>query len=242
MGRVGRDPVGRVVDGADPPCLGRPRAGAAPRRPPRAPPLATPAPGPIARGGPVLTRRTLLSGGGLALAGVGVFGLTTVIDAARGGVRRFTGSRWLPAGGIPPPTTFYGEGPPSIDPAAWRLRVIDRDDIERTFDRRSLEATGLVDRDVVLDCTSGWAIDTTSRGVPLSAVLPGDPASMAPLRIESATGWSTVLTADEVADAMLATGVAGQDLPVGNGAPCRLVVPSRRGVDWVKWVTLIRPA
>ena len=26
------------------------------------------------------------------------------------GVRRFTGSRWLPDGGIPPPTTFFGEG------------------------------------------------------------------------------------------------------------------------------------
>ena len=37
-------------------------------------------------------------------------------------------------------------------------------------------------------------------------------------------------------------GVAGVDLPVANGAPCRLVVPSRRGVDWVKWVTEIRPA
>ncbi|MEX1172584.1 MAG: hypothetical protein WEG56_08225 [Chloroflexota bacterium] len=27
-----------------------------------------------------------------------------------------------------------------------------------------------------------------------------------------------------------------------SGAPVRLVVPSRRGLDWVKWVTEIRPA
>jgi hypothetical protein len=191
---------------------------------------------------PLLSRRSMLAAGGLAVAGLAVVGLTNAIDLARGGVRRFTGSRWLPAGGIPPPTTFYGEGPPPIDPAAWRLRVIDPDGIERAFGRAELETLGVVERSVVLDCTSGWAIDTTWRGVPLTAVLPRDAASMAPLRVESATGWSTVLTADEIAAALLATGVAGVDLPLGNGAPCRLVVPSRRGVDWVKWVTLIRPA
>jgi DMSO/TMAO reductase YedYZ molybdopterin-dependent catalytic subunit len=37
--------------------------------------------------------------------------------------------------------------------------------------------------------------------------------------------------------ALLATEVAGQPLPVGNGAPCRLVAPDRRGLEWVKWVT-----
>ena len=50
------------------------------------------------------------------------------------------------------------------------------------------------------------------------------------------TGWSTVLTADEARHALLATGVAGGQLPKENGAPCRLVVPGRRGLDWVKWV------
>lgn len=41
---------------------------------------------------------------------------------------------------------------------------------------------------------------------------------------------------------MLAWEVAGAPLPLLNGAPCRLVVPDRRGQDWVKWVTDIRPA
>lgn len=40
--------------------------------------------------------------------------------------------------------------------------------------------------------------------------------------------------------ALLATSVAGTDLPVANGASCRLVVPDARGLDWVKWVTEIR--
>ena len=54
--------------------------------------------------------------------------------------------------------------------------------------------------------------------------------------VRSVTGWLTNLPMDEARECLLATGVAGQDLPPANGAPCRLVVPSRRGVDWVKWI------
>ena len=56
------------------------------------------------------------------------------------------------------------------------------------------------------------------------------------VRVRSVTGWSTVLDHDEASQALLATGVGGAPLPVLNGAPCRLVVPGRRGLDWVKWV------
>jgi hypothetical protein len=177
-----------------------------------------------------VSRRTLLATGGLALAGVAAFGATALFDGIRGGVRRFTGSRWLPAGGVPPSTTFYGEGPPPIDVDAWRLTVGDR-----KLDLDDLHALGEVDLVAILDCTSGWALETTWRGVPLGALLPiPDRGSV---RVSSVTGWSTVLTADEARTALLATGVAGRPLPLSNGAPCRLVVPTRRGLDWVKWVT-----
>ena len=86
----------------------------------------------------------------------------------------------------------------------------------------------------MLDCTSGWAVETTWRGVPLPSVLAIPDGSS--LRVRSVTGWSTVLTAEEARGALLATGVAGGPLPAENGAPCRLVVPGRRGLDWVKWV------
>ena len=152
-----------------------------------------------------------------------------LVDQLRGGVRRFTGSRWLPSGGIPPATTFYGEGPPAIDPEAWRLTVG-----ARQLDLPALRALGEVDATAVLDCTSGWALETTWRGVPLSAVI--DVPERGSVRVSSVTGWSTVLTADEARTALLATGVAGGPLPAANGAPCRLVVPGRRGLDWVKWV------
>jgi hypothetical protein len=179
-----------------------------------------------------VSRRTLLATGGLALAGVAAFGVSAMLDGIRGGTRRFTGSRWLPAGGVPPSTTFYGEGTPSIDPAAWRLTVGDQ-----SFGMADLDALDQVDMTAVLDCTSGWAIETTWRGVPLSAVLAiPDRGS---IRVRSVTGWSTIVTADEARTALLATGVAGQPLPLANGAPARLVVPGRRGLDWVKWVTQV---
>lgn len=47
------------------------------------------------------------------------------------------------------------------------------------------------------------------------------------------------MSVEEARDTLLATGVAGVELPAGNGAPCRLVVPNRRGLDWVKWVSEI---
>lgn len=184
-----------------------------------------------------LSRRTMLATGGLALAGVATFGLTGALDRLRGCTRRFTGSRWLPAGGIPPPTTFFGEGPPPIDAGSWRLHVTDAAGTERTWSLADLRALG----EVVLDCTSGWAMDTTWRGVPLPVVLARG-ATADRWIIRSATGWATVLNADETADAILAWDVAGGPLPLLNGAPCRLVVPSRRGLDWVKWVTEILPA
>ena len=50
----------------------------------------------------------------------------------------------------------------------------------------------------------------------------------------------------DLADIHLAVGYDGIPLRAGHGAPARLVVPGRRGPEWVKWVTRIdtdhRPA
>ena len=200
-------------------------------------------PGPTANrpanpGRPV-ARRALLAGGALGVAGVGGYLVVAAIERLRGGERRFTGSRFLPSGGIPPATTFFGEGPPPVDRASWRVSIDGLVGRRTTLDLAGLRALGETDAVAVLDCTSGWAVETTWRGVPLRRVL--DAVGADPLArgvvIRSATGWSSSLTAAEAADCLLATSVAGTDLPVANGAPVRLVVPSRRGLDWVKWVS-----
>lgn len=195
-------------------------------------------------GGATLSRRTLLATGALASLGVAVWAATNVLDAIQGGVRRFTGSRWLPAGGVPPPTTFFGEGTPRIDHEAWRLRIHGRVATERSIALADLAALEPSSRTAVLDCTSGWALETTWQGVPLASVLdlagPTDAAHTVTIR--SVTGWFARMPLEEARRAFLATGVAGQPLPAANGAPLRLVAPDRRGLEWVKWVTEVEVA
>jgi DMSO/TMAO reductase YedYZ molybdopterin-dependent catalytic subunit len=205
-------------------------------------------PSPSVAGLPRVSRRGLLAGGTLAVVGVGAFGAAALVERWRGGTRRFTGSRWLPSGGIPPVTTFYGEGTPTIDLAAWRLTVRAGSRAVRSWRLEELRALGETDLTAVLDCTSGWAMETGWRGVPLTSVLeasgpePGGRDPRDRVIVTSVTGWGTALSADEARRAFLATGVAGVDLPADNGAPCRLVVPDRRGLDWVKWVAEVRVA
>jgi DMSO/TMAO reductase YedYZ molybdopterin-dependent catalytic subunit len=198
---------------------------------------------PLARGRGV-TRRSFLGLAAVATLGAIVWGAANVADAVRGGSRRFTGSRWLPDGGVPPPTTFYGEPPPELDAASWALNVTGRVERDVKFDAAALGRIGSVERDAVLDCTSGWAMRTRWRGTPLSSVLAaaGADPDASQVRVRSATGWMVALDRSEAADVLLATHVAGQPLPAANGAPLRLVAPSRRGLDWIKWVVEVEVA
>ena len=200
--------------------------------------LLRPAPGSLERTRDrLLTRRSVLVGGGLLGAAIALRGVADAVESVRGGQRRFTGSRLLPAGGLPPATTFFGEATPAIDLASWRVRIGGR-----SFGLRDLRDMGQASRTAVLDCTSGWALETDWQGAPLAAVLKR--AGIAPnagVVVRSTTGWATVIPRDEIEDCLLAWGCAGSELPAANGAPLRLVAPNRRGVDWVKWVAEIEP-
>jgi len=189
----------------------------------------------------LISRRTVLRIGGIAVLGAVAWGAANLLDRVQGGVRRFTGSRWLPDGGIPPPTTFYGEPAPVVDTAAWRLHVDGRVATPLELDVGQLAGLGTVEREAVLDCTSGWVMRTGWRGTPLRSVLAaaGADADATRVSVRSVTGWMVRLGPHELDDALLATHVAGRPLPVTNGSPVRLVAPQRRGLDWIKWVERI---
>lgn len=190
-------------------------------------------------GGQLVSRRGALTLGAMAAIGALAWVASNALDAMAGGLRRFTGSRWLPTGGVPPATTFFGEGAEAIDASSWRLAVRGRVAQSLDLSLADLASLGEVEREEVLDCTSGWALRTDWRGVPLGAVLEAAGLSAGARRVivRSVTGWYAELPIAEARGALLATGVAGQPLPHGNGAPCRLVAPDRRGLEWVKWVS-----
>jgi len=196
------------------------------------------------RRSPLISRRALLAGGAMAVAGIGLWGTTAAVELVAGGSRRFTGSRLLSAGSLPIPTTFFGEATPAVDEASWRVNVEGLVERPAAYDMATLRGLGERDVRAVLDCTSGWAIDATWRGVPLASLL--DAAVMRPtarqVEIRSVTGWSAAIDIADARDAVLAWSVGGSALPVANGAPLRLVLPNHRGLEWVKWVGTIRVA
>jgi DMSO/TMAO reductase YedYZ molybdopterin-dependent catalytic subunit len=192
-------------------------------------------------GQPRVSRRTALVTVGLALAGVAAWTAANALEALAGGSRRFTGSRWLPDGGAPPATTFFGEWPEPLAPDSWRLTISGTVERPLSLSAGDLGRLATEEREEVLDCTSGWALRTRWGGVPLAAVL--DAARPRPgatrVTVRSTTGWFASLPLDEARGTLLATHVAGEPLDYGNGAPCRLVAPGRRGLEWVKWVTKV---
>jgi DMSO/TMAO reductase YedYZ molybdopterin-dependent catalytic subunit len=194
--------------------------------------------------GRVISRRGLMATGALAVTGVAIWGVAETLDRLGAQPRRFTGSRWLPNGGIPPPTTFFGEGVPQIDAASWRVRIHGKVDRTVELSLAELEELGLTSEEHVLDCTGGWAMRTVWAGVPMATALHAAAVwpSATTVNVRSVTGWGASLPIDEARGTMLATHVSGQPLPNANGAPCRLIVPNRRGLDWVKWVHEIEVA
>ncbi|MHA3703384.1 molybdopterin-dependent oxidoreductase [Jatrophihabitans sp. YIM 134969] len=185
-----------------------------------------------------LSRRNLLLGAGV-VAGAGVayaaLGGLGALLGLPGAERRGTGS-FDRGSGDPsalPATIWLFDRVPDIDPDAWTVAVTSGGDTRR-WSLADLPAPS-VERDVLLDCTSGWYSTQRWSGVPLAALLP-DGATGA-VEVRSATGYRRLLPLTD--DLLLATTLGGRPLDAGHGAPVRLVVPGRRGFHWVKWVVAV---
>ena len=183
----------------------------------------------------MLSRRSFAVGVALGVGGAALGSAALVADRFGGGARRFTGSRFLAPGELPPATTFLGEPTPSVDLDAWRLSVG-----STSFSLADLHAMSEQELTATLDCTSGWAFEGTWQGVRLGAVLEAVGAAGDRVEVRSVTGWSTSLPLAEARACLLAWSLEGQPIPVDNGAPLRLVAPDHRGVEWVKWISSIR--
>lgn len=191
-----------------------------------------------------IDRRAVLRLGTVAAGAAGLYLLEDVATRAvglAGGHRRHTGSHEVASfdpAGMPTVIWLNDQRPDDTDPEHWDLRIQGRHvAIGELWARaRPVVAT--------LDCTGGWWSQQSWDAVPLDELLTDHDGRSVCIR--SHTGYSRLFPLADLADIHLAVGYDGQPLRAGHGAPARLVVPGRRGPEWVKWVTRIdtdhRPA
>ena len=182
-------------------------------------------------------RRAVLRLGTIAAGAAGLYLLEDAATRAvglAGGHRRHTGSHEVAS--FEPfdmPTVIWlnDQRPSDVDPQRWDLRIASRPvSIDDLWEQsRPVVAT--------LDCTGGWWSEQRWDAVPLDRLVP-DPSGRS-VRVRSQTGYSRLFPIHDLADIHLAVGYGGEPLRPSHGAPVRLVVPGRRGPEWIKWVTSI---
>jgi DMSO/TMAO reductase YedYZ molybdopterin-dependent catalytic subunit len=160
--------------------------------------------------------------------------------------RRTTGSKHAGSfnGNAFPLTIWNFDSVPTVDPLSWRLAVAGA--VAKPGLTSYAELVAAPSREVValIDCTGGWWSEQRWRGARivdlLARHLPFETATSG--TVISVTGHRWTFTFDELRDAILATSVGDEVLSAGHGFPARLVIPGRRGFQWIKWVDRIEVA
>lgn len=186
---------------------------------------------------PGLDRRAALRLGGVAVSAAALhFGQRTAAGALglSGGARRGTGSHELASydPSLMPTVIWLNDTRPrNTSVEGWQLEI---DNTPMAIKHLWDQASPVIGK---LDCTGGWWSEQAWDAVRLSALI--DEPSGRSVYVESATGFSRRFPIENIAEIYLAVGYNGEPLSAGHGAPVRLVVPGRRGPEWVKWVTKV---
>jgi DMSO/TMAO reductase YedYZ molybdopterin-dependent catalytic subunit len=170
-----------------------------------------------------------------------------------GAGRRFTGSYEIGSFTANyPVVSWIADRPPPVDAGEWLLRV--EGTVARPYTLTYDQLVELPRQAVIapLDCTGGWFYYQSWQGVGIDELLSRsdvDPSAVS-VTFESVTGYKRRFGLAEASSFMLALGnapgeSAEQDAPLtplahGHGYPARLVAPGYRGMEWVKWVAVIR--
>ncbi len=193
-------------------------------------------------------RRSVLRLGGLALAGALLWQAGVRLNGATGlaQAKRFTGSYAAGdfTGNAFPTTSWLNDRPGPINAETWTLTVDGDVAAPITVAYADFESGAYgpgEEETATLDCTGGWHSTQVWSGVRLGRLLDaaGVKPSAASVTVESATGYYRRFGVSEARGLLLATRVGGEPLAHGHGSPVRLVVPGKRGFEWVKWVARI---
>ena len=187
----------------------------------------------------------LMGLGAAAIVGWGVSEALAKSVESKGAERRFTGSREEGSfqGNAHPVTTAPDQGKIKLDPSTWSLTVKGavNKPLTLSYQDTLILAESASEVTTTLDCTGGWYTQQTWHGIPLTKLL-----SSAQLRPEAIgvvlrglQGYTALFTLEQAREILLATHVGGEVLNHSHGFPMRVVVPSRRGWQWVKWLVEI---
>jgi DMSO/TMAO reductase YedYZ molybdopterin-dependent catalytic subunit len=186
-------------------------------------------------------RRQFLTALALGAGAVAVWQVQRPVQRALGlpgRRRRFTGSYEAGSfrGNAFPATSWVADRPRPLRAGGQALAVGGL--VERRLALTAAELDRGDELVATLDCTGGFYSTQRWRGVRLGALL--DEAGVAStarhVRVISRTGYRWSFAIDHARGLLLATHVGGEPLSHDHGAPCRLVVPDRRGFQWVKWI------
>lgn len=193
------------------------------------------------RGRDVAHRRQFLTaaclGGGALLAARLQRPVETLL-VLRGARRRFTGSYEADsfAGNAFPSTSWVADNPRPIAIGGYRLAVGGL--VTRKLSLPLAELAPDDELTATLDCTGGFYSTQRWAGVAVDRLLAraGVLGRAGHVQFISRTGYRWSFALDEAHELLLATHVEGQPISHEHGAPVRLVAPSARGFQWVKWV------
>jgi DMSO/TMAO reductase YedYZ molybdopterin-dependent catalytic subunit len=168
--------------------------------------------------------------------------ITSQVASTTTAVSQATPTTATTAAGFEFPITWNGDHPSTINSNAYRLKI--DGDVSNPLELKleELYAMNAVQKTLKIRCVDGWVAEVPWEGIPLSYLLKqagSSPKSGAHVTISAITGYSTTLSSDEAAnlDNMIALKVGGAPLTVDHGYPARLVAPSRKGAEWVKYVS-----
>lgn len=201
-------------------------------------------------------RRLFFSGLTAAVSGFLLWAMTGRLKAWRGldgAYRRFTGSYEI--GSFTPNfpvVSWIADRPPAVSPASWVLRIEGEVESPLSLSYDVLMASPISIERAVLDCTGGWYSQQSWQGIRIADLLEraGVKSSAQSVTFEAVSGYRRRFDVAEAKGFLLALGTLPvgrqgtvelfRPLDHGHGFPARLVAPGRRGMEWVKWVTLIR--